>query len=187
MLKTNAINAINALLEAQLMAVSRESGIDINILQKYVGDSSAPAPAPAIQEKKKRAPPKKKAPAPVQVPEVPTVVTEVPTVVTEVPSIEVPVVEKKKRAPPKKKVPASEQVDAVVVAKVELEEAPTIKLPKLDANLEYNEDNMVMRVIVRGYPYWYDENYNAYDERTKTLVGKYDPDLLDINMLDDDM
>ena len=94
MLKTNAINAINALLEAQLIAVSRESGIDISILQKYVGDSSAPV----IAEKKKRAPPKKKVAEPVN--------TELPT--TEVSTTEVqvvaPVVEKKKRAPPKKKV-----------------------------------------------------------------------------------
>ena len=129
MLKTNAINAINALLEAQLMAVSRESGIDISILQKYVGDSSAPV----IQEKKKRAPPKKKiaeVPAPVQVPEVVTevqaVVTEVPAiVVTEVPAIvvtEVPVVEKKKRAPPKKKVPVP------VVEVTEVTEVPAVEV-----------------------------------------------------------
>ncbi len=119
MLKTNAINAINALLEAQLIAVSRESGIDISILQKYVGDSSAPV----IAEKKKRAPPKKKVVAEpvVNVPttdvpttDVPTTdaVTEVPItteVVTEVPvTTEVP--EKKKRAPPKKKVVAETEV-----------------------------------------------------------------------------
>lgn len=108
MLKTNAINAINALLEAQLMAVSRESGIDITILQKYVGDSSAPV----IQEKKKRAPPKKKVP-----------ITDV--AVTEVPINEVQVVEKKKRAPPKKKVQVPEAVIEVQVTEVQVTEAVT--------------------------------------------------------------
>jgi len=118
MLKTNAINAINALLEAQLMVVSRESGIDISILQKYVGD------APVIQEKKKRAPPKKKVPVEVPVIEavIPAIVTEMPPI--EVSHIEVPVTievpEKKKRAPPKKKVlePVTE-VPAIEVTVVE--------------------------------------------------------------------
>lgn len=139
MLKTNAINAINALLEAQLMAVSRESGIDISILQKYVGDSSAPV----IPEKKKRAPPKKKVVVePMPITDV-SVVTEVPViadvpVVTEVPVItDVPVItevpEKKKRAPPKKKVVAESVVNEVAVTtetEVQTTDVPTTEVPE---------------------------------------------------------
>ena len=87
-LKTNAINAINALLEAQLIAISCNSGIDIDVLHNYVGIIPTP--------KKKRAPPKKKQP---------TIQPIEPTDATEATIVAQPVVEKKKRAPPKKKLP----------------------------------------------------------------------------------
>ena len=99
-LKTNAMNAIAALLEAQLLVVSEKSGIDINVLHDYVGE-------PHTQEKKKRAPPKKKVP-----------VTEVVAVAepnSELVLSELPPAEKKKRAPPKKKV-TEVVTDATTVA-----------------------------------------------------------------------
>ena len=92
-LKTNAINAINALLEAQLIAISCNSGIDIDVLHNYVGIIPTP--------KKKRAPPKKKQP---------TIQPIEPTDATEATIVAQPVVEKKKRAPPKKKQPITTDV-----------------------------------------------------------------------------
>jgi hypothetical protein len=85
------------------------------ILQKYVGDSSAPV----LPEKKKRAPAKKK--------EVEPVVVDVPT--TDVSTTEAPITtevpEKKKRAPPKKKV-----VEPVVV------DVPTTEVTTTQTNTD---------------------------------------------------
>ena len=104
-LKTNAINAIAALLEAQLLVVSTNTGIDINVLHDYVGE---PHTQP-VPEKKKRAPPKKKV-ATVAEPNSELHNSELPA--TEL----VPPPEKKKRAPPKKKVVEPEQPNSELPA-----------------------------------------------------------------------
>ena len=97
-----------------------------------------------------------------------------------------------KRAPAKG-VESLVSMEEIVVAKVELDEydsdAETIKLPESDsesdANLEYDEGNThVMRVVIKGVAYLYDENLNAYHEGTKTFVGKYEPELGEISVLD---
>jgi hypothetical protein len=107
----------------------------------------------------------------------------------------------KTRAPAKKRAPAKgvESLvsiaevpkEEIVVANVELEydsDAPTIKLPESesDANLEYDDVKInVTRIVIRGVAYLYDnENLNAYHEGTKTFVGKYEPELGEISMLE---
>jgi hypothetical protein len=109
---------------------------------------------------------------------------------------------KKVRAPPKKKV--AEVREEVVVAVPPVVEPPklnhevdfgsndsdadTVLLPESesDGNMLYNSKINVMRVVIKGIAYLYDENMNAYHEASKTFVGKYEPELGQISLLDMD-
>ena len=83
--------------------------------------------------------------------------------------------------------------DEIVVANVELEyvsDAETIKMPESESesegNMLYNSKINVTRVVIKGIAYLYDENMNAYHEASKTFVGKYEPELGQISLLDMD-
>ena len=113
---------------------------------------------------------------------------------------------KKTRAPAKKKVAeVRDEVVVVVVAPPVVEptkqyhgvdfgseindsDADTVLLPESesDGNMLYNSKINVMRVEIKGIAYLYDENYNAYHEASKTFVGKYEPELGVISLLDMD-
>ena len=118
MLKMNAIDAINALLEAQLKEVSKGSGIDMNILRGYVGE---------LRMEKKRAPAKKKEQANAE--------QVVQANAEQVDGVAIAVVEKKKRAPAKKK----EQANAEQVVQANAEQV-------VQANAV--QENAVQEVVV---------------------------------------
>ena len=126
MLKMNAIDAINALLEAQLKEVSKGSGIDMNILRGYVGE---------LRMEKKRAPAKKKEQANAEQvvqanAEQVVQANAVQENAVQENAVQEVVVEKKKRAPAKKK----EQANAEKVAvKEKKKRAPAKKKVPVDA------------------------------------------------------
>ena len=126
MLKMNAIDAINALLEAQLKEVSKGSGIDMNILRGYVGE---------LRMEKKRAPAKKKEQANAEQvvqanAEQVVQANAVQKNAVQENAVQEVVVEKKKRAPAKKK----EQANAEKVAvKEKKKRAPAKKKVPVDA------------------------------------------------------
>ena len=121
MLKMNAIDAINALLEAQLKEVSKGSGIDMNILRGYVGE---------LRMEKKRAPAKKKEQANAEQVVQANAEQVVQANAVQENAVQEVVVEKKKRAPAKKK----EQANAEKVAvKEKKKRAPAKKKVPVDA------------------------------------------------------
>ena len=143
--------------------------------------------------KKTRAPAKKRSEGVESLVSMVPVPVQVPVQVVEV----VEVVQEKKEAAKSKRAKGVESLISMMVeVKLDDEEydsdAETIKMPESgsesesEGNMLYDSKIKVMRVVIKGIAYLYDENLNAYHEDSKTFVGKYEPELGQISLLDMD-